>query len=134
MDMVIYPGDPLTPGVGATENATRIASHNEAPNLLKIPVLPISYHDAQPLLEALEGPVAPDDWRGALPFTYHIGPGKTMVHLKLEFDWKLVPCHDVIATIKGSKYPDQSFAGTSSERYQKTLWQLLGFRTVSGFL
>jgi len=107
MDMPTYPGDPLTPNVGATANAQRIANHNEAPNLLKIPVLPISYHDAQPLLQALEGPVAPDDWRGSLPFTYHIGPGKTKVHLKLEFNWNLVPCYDVIATIKGSQYPDE---------------------------
>ncbi len=107
MDMVIYPGDPLTPNVGATENAQRISSHNEAPNLLKIPVLPISYHDAQPLLEALEGRVAPDSWRGALPITYHIGPGKTMVHLKVESNWNIVPCYDVIAMIKGSQYPDE---------------------------
>lgn len=107
MDMVIYPGDPLTPGVGATQNAQRISSHNEAPNLLKIPVLPVSYHDAQPLLAALEGPVAPADWRGALPITYHVGPGKTKVHLKLEFDWKMVPCYNVIGTIKGSQYPDE---------------------------
>ncbi|HRH51394.1 MAG TPA: transferrin receptor-like dimerization domain-containing protein [Panacibacter sp.] len=107
MDMVIYPGDPLTPGIGATENAQRIAGHNEAPNLLKIPVLPISYHDAQPLLQSLEGAVAPDDWCGALPFTYHIGPGKSTVHLKMEFDWKLVPCYDVIAMVKGAQYPDE---------------------------
>ena len=106
MDMVIYPGDPLTPGIGATENAKRI-DRNDAPTILKIPVLPISYHDAQPLLEALEGPVAPDDWRGSLPFTYHIGPGKTKVHLKLEFDWKIRPCYDVIAIMKGSQYPDE---------------------------
>ncbi len=106
MDMVIYPGDPLTPGVGATDQATRL-ERSEATNLLKIPVLPISYHDAQPLLAALQGPVAPDDWRGALPITYHIGPGKTMVHLKLSFDWKMRPAYDVIAKIKGSKYPDQ---------------------------
>src|SRR3954462_11011616 len=77
MDMPVYPGDPLTPGVGATQNAQRIASHNEAPNLLKIPVLPISYHDAQPLLQSLDGPVVPDGWQGALPITYHIGAGKT---------------------------------------------------------
>jgi len=106
MDIVIYPGDPLTPGVGAVENAKRL-EHGQEPNLLKIPVLPISYHDAKPLLEALEGPVAPEDWRGALPVTYHIGPGKTKVHLKLEFDWKLVPCYDVIAKIYGSQYPDE---------------------------
>lgn len=106
MDMVIYPGDPLTPNIGATANAKRL-NRLEAPNLLKIPVLPISYHDAQPLLEALEGPVAPAEWRGALPFTYHIGPGKAKVHLKVDFDWSLKPAYDVIATIKGSQYPDQ---------------------------
>ncbi|WP_018611978.1 M28 family metallopeptidase [Segetibacter koreensis] len=107
MDMVIYPGDPLTPGIGATENASRIASHNEAPNLLKIPVLPISAHDAQPLLTDLDGPVAPAEWRGALPITYHVGPGKTKVHLKLQFDWKMVPCYDVVGMIKGSQFPDE---------------------------
>ena len=105
MDMVIYPGDPLTPFIGATQNAKRIA-RQDAENLLKIPVLPISYHDAQPLLESLGGPVAPEDWRGALPFTYHIGPGKTAVRLKLEFDWKIVPAYNVIAKIKGSEFPD----------------------------
>ena len=107
MDMVIYPGDPLTPGVGATTTATRITSHNEATNLLKIPVLPISYHDALPLLKALEGPVAPAEWRGALPITYHIGPGKAKVHLKVAFDWKMVPCYDVVGMIKGSQFPNE---------------------------
>ena len=106
MDMVIYPGDPLTPNIGATENAKRL-NRLEAPNLLKIPVLPISYHDAQPLLEALEGPVAPAEWSGGLPITYHIGPGKTKLHLKVDFDWKLTPAYDVIATIKGSQFPDE---------------------------
>lgn len=107
MDMVIYPGDPLTPGVGATENVQRFSSHNEAPNLLKIPVLPISYHDAQPMLAALSGPVAPAEWRGALPITYHVGPGNSTVHLKVEFNWDIVSCYDVIAMIKGSQYPDE---------------------------
>jgi N-acetylated-alpha-linked acidic dipeptidase len=106
MDMVIYPGDPLTPGVGATENAKRL-DRLKAPNLLKIPVLPISYHDAKPLLEALDGPVAPRNWHGGLPFAYHIGPGKTKVHLKVSFNWNIVPCYDVIAKIKGNKYPDE---------------------------
>lgn len=106
MDMVIYPGDPLTPGVGATEGAKRL-DRSEATTILKIPVLPISYHDAQPLLAALDGPVAPGAWAGSLPITYHVGPGKAKVHLKLEFDWKLVPCLDVIGTIKGSDYPDE---------------------------
>lgn len=107
MDMPVYPGDPLTPGIGATKNAKRISSHENAPNLLKIPVLPISYHDAKPLLEALDGPVAPESWRGALPITYHVGPGKATVHLQLEFDWKLVPCYDVIAMLKGKDFPDE---------------------------
>src|SRR5450631_2910855 len=107
MDMVIYPGDPLTPGVGATKDAKRYPSHLDAPNLLKIPVLPISYHDAKPMLEALTGPVAPEDWRGALPITYHVGRGKSIIHLKLQFDWKMVPCYDVIATIPGSEFPDE---------------------------
>jgi N-acetylated-alpha-linked acidic dipeptidase len=106
MDMVIYPGDPLTPGIGATENAKRL-DRLKAPNLIKIPVLPISYHDATPLLKALSGPVVPDNWHGGLPFAYHVGPGPTKVHLKLEFNWDIVPCYDVIAKIKGSKYPDE---------------------------
>jgi N-acetylated-alpha-linked acidic dipeptidase len=106
MDMVIYPGDPLTPGIGATEDAKRL-NRLEAPNLLKIPVLPISYHDATPLLEAVDGPVAPDSWHGGLPFAYHIGPGKATVHLKVAFNWDIVPCYDVIAKIKGSKFPDE---------------------------
>jgi N-acetylated-alpha-linked acidic dipeptidase len=106
MDMVIYPGDPLTPGVGATEDAKRL-DRLQAPNLLKIPVLPISYHDAKPLLEALSGPNVPRNWQGGLPFAYHVGPGKTKVHLKVEFNWNIVPCYDVIAKIKGEKYPDE---------------------------
>lgn len=106
MDMVIYPGDPLTPGTGATETAQRLDRAN-ATNLLKIPVLPISYHDAKPLLEALEGPVAPADWRGALPITYHVGPGTASVHLKLAFDWQLRPCYDVIGMVQGAAYPDE---------------------------
>ncbi|HEX5155394.1 MAG TPA: M28 family metallopeptidase [Parafilimonas sp.] len=107
MDMPVYPGDPLTPNVGADSSAQRIASHNDAPNLLKIPVLPISYHDAKPLLESLGGPVVPDGWQGALPITYHVGDSKTKVHLKLEFNWNMVPCYDVIAMIKGSQFPDE---------------------------
>lgn len=106
MDMPIYPGDPTTPGIGSTKDAPRI-DRKDAINLLKIPVLPISYHDAEPLLRSLEGPVAPEDWRGALPFTYHIGPGKTKVHLKLEFNWDIKPIYDVIAMVPGKDFPDQ---------------------------
>jgi len=106
MDMPLYSGDPLTPGFGATKDAVRL-NRLQAPNLLKIPVLPISYHDATPLLEALDGPVAPAGWHGGLPFAYHIGPGKTKVHLNVIFNWDIVPCYDVIAKIQGSDFPDQ---------------------------
>ena len=106
MDMVIYPGDPTTPNIASTANAARV-DHNDAVNLLKIPVLPISYGDAAPLLKDMDGPVAPRNWGGGLPFTYHIGPSKSKVHLKLAFDWKLRPGINVIATIKGSEFPDQ---------------------------
>lgn len=106
MDMVIHPGDPLTPGIGAVENAKRL-DRKDAATILKIPVLPISYHDAAPLLKALDGPNVPAGWQGGLPFAYHIGGGKTQVHLKMEFNWDIVPCYDVIAKIPGAKYPDQ---------------------------
>jgi N-acetylated-alpha-linked acidic dipeptidase len=105
-DMPLYPGDPLTPGVGATPNAKRL-DIKDAQTLTKIPVLPISYADALPLLKALEGPVAPAAWRGALPITYHLGPGRTTVHLKLEFDFKLAPAYDIIARLPGSERPDE---------------------------
>jgi N-acetylated-alpha-linked acidic dipeptidase len=104
--MPIYPGDPLTPGVGATENAKRL-DLKDVKVFTKIPVLPISYGDAQPLLENLAGPVAPESWRGALPITYHIGPGPAKVHLKVAFNWDLKPVRDVIAKISGTVYPDE---------------------------
>jgi N-acetylated-alpha-linked acidic dipeptidase len=106
LDMPLYPGDPLTPGYGATKDAKRI-DRKTAPTLTKIPVLPISYQDAQPILAALAGPVAPGNWRGTLPLTYHLGPGPAKVHLKLEFNWELRPAYDVIAKLKGTDYPDQ---------------------------
>lgn len=106
MDMPTYPGDVLTPGYGATKNAKRL-KWQEAPTITKIPVLPISYEDALPLLSALEGPVVPEAWKGALPITYHIGPGPAKVHLKLEFEWDLKPAYNVIATMEGSEFPDQ---------------------------
>jgi len=106
MDAPLYPGDPLTPGVGATKDAKRLTV-TEAPTLTKIPTLPISYGDAQPLLEALEGPVAPVEWRGALPITYHVGPGPAKVHLKVEANWDIKPVHNVIARIPGAVHPDE---------------------------
>lgn len=106
MDMPLYPGDVLTPGYAATKDAKRL-DREDAPTITKIPVLPISYEDAQPLLAALEGPVAPSNWRGGLPITYHIGPGPAKVHLKLEFDWQLKPAHNLIATWEGNEFPDE---------------------------
>jgi N-acetylated-alpha-linked acidic dipeptidase len=106
MDMPVYPGDPLTPGVGATKDAKRLPI-GQAVTLTKIPVLPISYADAQPLLAALTGPVAPAAWRGALPLTYHIGPGPAKVHLHVKFNWDTKPLYDVIARIPGDAYPDE---------------------------
>jgi N-acetylated-alpha-linked acidic dipeptidase len=106
VDMPTYPGDPLTPFRGATRDAERLTRAASA-TLMKIPVLPISYADAQPLLEALGGPVAPTGWRGGLPITYHIGPGPATVRVKLAFAWRLEPVYDVIATLTGNAAPDQ---------------------------
>jgi N-acetylated-alpha-linked acidic dipeptidase len=96
-----YPGDPLTPGVGAVPGAKRLAI-KDAKTITKIPVLPISYSDALPLLSALRGQIAPDNWRGALPITYHVGPGPARVHLKVTSDWATKPLYDVVATLHGS--------------------------------
>jgi len=104
MDMTLYSGDPLTPGVGATEEAKRLPV-GEAPTITKVPVMPLSYGDAQPLLAALQGPMAPDGWRGALPLPYHIGPGPAKVHLRVRFNWDIKPIYDVIARVTGSQYP-----------------------------
>jgi N-acetylated-alpha-linked acidic dipeptidase len=106
LDMALYPGDPLTPGIGATREAKRLAVSSAA-TILKIPVMPISYADAQPLLAALGGTVAPGAWRGALPITYHLGPGPAKVHMAIASDWSQKPIYDVIATIQGSDYPDE---------------------------
>ncbi|AIF48769.1 transferrin receptor-like dimerization domain-containing protein [Dyella japonica] len=105
-DMQQYPGDPLTPGVGSTPGAKRLAL-KDAKTILKIPVLPISYADATPLLKSLTGPVAPEHWRGALPITYHMGPSKAQAHLTVQSDWGQKPVYDVIATLKGSTEPDR---------------------------
>jgi N-acetylated-alpha-linked acidic dipeptidase len=105
-DMPFYPGDPLTPGVGATKNAKRLEI-KDAATITKIPVLPISYGDAQPLLAALGGHVAPASWRGGLGITYHVGPGPAKVHLKVKSNWDIRPIYDIIAKIPGSKFPGE---------------------------
>ncbi|MGA9294130.1 MAG: transferrin receptor-like dimerization domain-containing protein [Ignavibacteriaceae bacterium] len=106
IDFPQYCGDPLTPFVAATENANRLEI-KDAKTLTKIPVIPISYGDALHFLSELEGPVVPENWRGALPVTYHMGPGKAKVHLKVESNWDMVPLRDVIAKIPGEDYPDE---------------------------
>ncbi len=106
LDMPLYPGDPLTPGVGATAGAKRLPLA-EAKTIAKIPVLPMSYADAQPLLRALKGPVAPAAWRGSLPITYHVGPGPAKVHLRVKSNWDLKTAHDVVARLPGAVFPDE---------------------------
>ncbi len=106
MDMAVHPGDPLSPGFASEKGGKRLAL-SEAATLQKIPVMPISYADASALLKTLEGPVAPEAWRGALPITYHLGPGPSSVHLALDFDWSTHPLYNVIARIPGSETPDQ---------------------------
>jgi N-acetylated-alpha-linked acidic dipeptidase len=106
LDLTLYSGDPLTPGVGATKDAKRLGVA-QAPTILRIPVIPISYADAQPMLAALGGPVAPARWRGSLPLTYHMGPGPAKVHLAISSDWGMKTLYDVIAKIRGSQSPDE---------------------------
>jgi len=106
-DMPTFPGDPLTPNIGSVKGTKRL-NIKDAPTLTKIPVLPISYGDALPLLRNLGGAVAPVSWRGALPITYHFGgTGATKVRLKLEFNWDIKPAYDVIAKLNGAEFPDQ---------------------------
>lgn len=106
MDMPVYPGDPTTPGYGSTADAKRL-KREEVTTIMKIPVLPISYEDALPLLQSLAGPVVPDAWKGGLPITYHAGPSTQKVRLQLQFNWDIKPLYNVIAKMKGSLYPDE---------------------------
>ena len=107
IDLPLRPGDPLTPGYGATKDARRLKV-SESDTIMKIPVLPICYEDALPFFRALKGPLAPASWRGAMPTTYRLGgDDSTKVRLKLEFNWDLVPAYNVIARLEGSLHPDQ---------------------------
>ena len=106
MDMPIHAGDPLTPG-WASEPGGKKNRIEDSQTILKIPVLPISYGDALPILRQLKGKVVPNDWKGALPITYHVGPGPAQVHMNLKFEWKNRPLYDVIVRIPGSTRPDE---------------------------
>ena len=105
-DITTFSGDPLTPNVGAVPGAPRLR-REDAPTITKVPCLPLGWGDAEPLLRSLTGPVAPDSWRGGLPFAYRMGPSKAEAHLKVAFDWRTVECRDVIATMRGSEKPDE---------------------------
>jgi N-acetylated-alpha-linked acidic dipeptidase len=106
MDMPVHPGDPLSPG-WASEPGSRRLGIGEARTIERIPVLPISYEDALPILRNLGGQVVPDAWKGALPITYHFGPGPARVRLTLQFDWQTRPLYNVIARVPGALHPDQ---------------------------
>ena len=106
-DMTVFPGDPTTPGYGSVPGAKRLA-RADAPTVLKIPVLPISYGDATKIFAAMGGPLAPDSFKGALPFAYRLGgDDKSKVHLAVKSDWSLKPAYDVIAMLKGKDRPDE---------------------------
>ena len=106
-----YPGDPETPGVASTPDlpdSARIRNFagpaGDQPRIISIP---ISYHDAAPILQALKGPGVPQGWQGALPFRYHLGPSGVKVHLVSDQDYQRRTIWDVIGTVKGSEYPDE---------------------------
>jgi N-acetylated-alpha-linked acidic dipeptidase len=106
MDMPVYPGDPQTPGVGA-KPGVKLIPLDQVQTITKIPVLPISYSDAEPFLKSLEGQTVPETWRGDLPFTYRTGPSKAQAHLAVAFNWDRKPLYDVVATIPGATFPDE---------------------------
>jgi N-acetylated-alpha-linked acidic dipeptidase len=107
--MFEFPGDPTTPGIASVPSlpdAQRIAPEKSA-QVPKIPVTPLSYHDAWPMLEHLAGPASPREWQGALPFTYHVGPGPVRVKMHLKQDYQFRTLWDVIGQARGSELPDQ---------------------------
>ena len=101
----IVPGDPTTPGWASVPGAKHIAP-KEARSLPKIPALPLSWRDAKPLLENMNGPEVPQDWQGALPITYRFA-GAVKVHLKVDMDTSIQPYTVVEARIRGRELPDE---------------------------
>lgn len=107
--MFEFPGDPTTPGIASVPSlpdSQRISPEQSA-QLPKIPVTPLSYHDAWPLLQHLGGPDSPREWQGALPFTYHVGPGPSRVTMHLVEDYQFRTIWDVIGRVRGTESPDQ---------------------------
>ena len=105
MDMPTYPGDPQTPFEPSLPGADRLPM-DALPTVQSIPVQPISYGDAKPILEALAGPDVPEAWQGGLPFPYHMGPGPARIHMRLRFDWSVRPIVNVIGLLLGDEEPD----------------------------
>ncbi len=103
----IVPGDPLTPGWASIEGARRI-TQEEARSVPRIPAVPMSWGDAKPILESLDGPVAPPSWQGALPITYHVGPGPAKLHVEVDMDGETRPIWVVEGRIIGSENPDET--------------------------
>lgn len=102
----IVPGDPLTPGWASLPGARRLRQE-ESPILPQIPSLPLSYKDASVILKNLAGPAVPKGWQGGLPFTYHVGPGPAVVHLKLDMTREVRTIYDIVGTITGSDEPEK---------------------------
>ena len=107
--MFQFPGDPTTPGIASTPNLpdSKRTAPADSEQLPKIPVTPISYADASPILEHLAGPASPREWQGALPFTYHLGsgPAKVKMHLKQDYQYRTI--WDVIGKVPGTVAPDE---------------------------
>lgn len=101
-----FAGDPLKPFAGPRAGQ-EVAPQDPASSVARIPAMPLSYADAEPLLKSLGGPTVPESSRGALPLTYRAGPGPAVVHLKIRYRWDRIQLYDVIATIKGSIYPEE---------------------------
>ena len=127
MDMPLYPGDPQTPGIPSKPGARRIPL-NRVQTLQKIPVLPLSYGDALPILRRLGGAVVPKSWRGALPVTYHVGPGPARVHMKVRQDWSVRPIVNVVGILRGREEPDKLVMAGS----HRDAWTFGGRDPVSG--
>ncbi len=107
--MFEFPGDPTTPGVASLPSLpeSQRVSPEKSAQVAKIPVTPISYHDAWPILQHLGGPDSPREWQGSLPFTYHVGPGPSRLKVHLKQDYQYRSLWDVVGRVRGSEIPDQ---------------------------
>src|SRR5438270_6647836 len=107
--MFEFPGDPTTPGIASVPwlPESKRVPPDESAQLPKVPTTPLSYRDAWPILENLGGPESPREWQGALPFTYHVGPGPVRVKMHLKQDYQYRTIWDVIGRIRGSESPDE---------------------------